>query len=97
MGSMVMTIGASARPKNASAKLARATASADGCTAEVDYHRRDPPLISQAEQTDIPAAAAPSLVGGDKVNAEAPLATGSEDFSFMLNAHPRPPFSSAPA
>jgi len=33
-------------------------------------------------------AAARSLVGGDKVNAEAPLVTGSEDFSFMLNARP---------
>ena len=69
-------------------ELARATASAYGCTAELDYHRRYPPLVNHAEQTDIAVAAARSLVGGDNVNAEAPLVTGSEDFSFMLNARP---------
>jgi amidohydrolase len=68
--------------------LARATAAAHGCTVEFDYHRRYPPLVNHAEQTDIAAAAARALVGPDKVSAEAPLVTGSEDFSFMLNARP---------
>jgi amidohydrolase len=69
-------------------ELARATAEAHGCTAEFDYHRRYPPLVNHAEQTDIAAAAARSLVGDDQVNADAPLMTSAEDFSFMLNARP---------
>jgi hippurate hydrolase len=69
-------------------ELARSTAAAHGCTVEFDYLRRYPPLVNHPEQTDIAAAAARALVGGDNVNAEAPLVTGSEDFSFMLNARP---------
>jgi amidohydrolase len=69
-------------------ELARATAEAHGCTAEFGYHRRYPPLVNHAEQTDIAAAAARSLVGDDQVNADAPLMTSAEDFSFMLNARP---------
>ena len=69
-------------------ELARSTAAAHGCTVEFDYHRRYPPLVNHPEQTDIAAAAARALVGGEHVTAEAPLVTGSEDFSFMLNARP---------
>ena len=68
-------------------ELARSTAAAHGCTVEFDYHRRYPPLVNHPEQTDIAAAAARALVG-DSVNAEALPLTGSEDFSFMLNARP---------
>ena len=69
-------------------ELARATAAAHGCTAEFDYDRRYPPLVNHAEQTDIAAAAARSLVGDDRVIAEAPPVTGAEDFSFMLERAP---------
>src|SRR5271167_3306381 len=56
-------------------ELARSTAAAHGCTVEFDYLRRYPPLVNHPEQTDIAAAAARALVGGDNVNAEAPLVT----------------------
>jgi hippurate hydrolase len=68
--------------------LAHAQAAAFGCTAEVIYNRRYPPLITHAEQTDISIAAASDLVGAAQVVGDAPPITGSEDFSFMLEAKP---------
>jgi amidohydrolase len=69
-------------------ELAHATAGAYGCTAVVEYDRRYPPLVTYPEQTEITVAAAKALVGDGKVNGEAPQLTGSEDFSFMLEARP---------
>jgi amidohydrolase len=69
-------------------ELAHATAAAYGCTAAVDYVRRYPPLVTHSEQTDISVAAAKALVGEGKVNGEIWQLTGSEDFSFMLEARP---------
>jgi hippurate hydrolase len=69
-------------------ELATALAAAHGCTAEVEYERRYPPLVTHAEQTVVAAAAAASLVGAENVDADAKPLTGSEDFSFMLNARP---------
>jgi hippurate hydrolase len=68
--------------------LAHAQAAAFGCTAEVIYNRRYPPLITHAEQTDISIAAASDLVGAEQVVGNAAPITGSEDFSFMLEAKP---------
>lgn len=68
--------------------LAHAQAAAFGCTAEVIYNRRYPPLITHAEQTDISIAAASDLVGASQVVGNAAPITGSEDFSFMLEAKP---------
>ncbi|KJC57461.1 amidohydrolase [Bradyrhizobium sp. LTSPM299] len=68
--------------------LAHAQAAAFGCTAEVIYNRRYPPLITHAEQTDISVAAASELVGAAQVDGNVPAVTGSEDFSFMLEAKP---------
>jgi hippurate hydrolase len=70
------------------AELAHAQASAFGCTAEVNCKRGYPPLITHAEPTATSVAAAASLVGAEKVDADAPPYSGSEDFSFMLNARP---------
>ncbi len=69
-------------------ELAETFATAYGCTAEVDYERRYPPLVNHAEQTEASVAAARALVGEDKVEGNAPLVTGSEDFAFMLEARP---------
>jgi amidohydrolase len=69
-------------------ELAHALAGAYGCTADVDYDRRFPPLVNHAEQTAATVAAARALVGVNKVEANAPLVTGSEDFAFMLEARP---------
>ena len=68
--------------------LAHAQAAAFGCTANVIYNRRYPPLITHAEQTDISIAAASDLVGAAQVVGDAAPITGSEDFSFMLEAKP---------
>jgi amidohydrolase len=68
--------------------LAQAQAAAFGCTAEVIYNRRYPPLITHAEQTGISVAAASDLVGAEQVDGNVPPVTGSEDFSFMLEAKP---------
>ncbi len=69
-------------------ELAHATAGAYGCTAIVDYGRFYPPLVNHAEQTDISVAAAKALVGERQVMGDAPQLTGSEDFSYMLEARP---------
>jgi amidohydrolase len=69
-------------------ELATALAAAHGCSAEVDYDRRYPPLVTHAEQTAVAAAAAAELVGEANVVGDAEQLTGSEDFSFMLQAKP---------
>jgi amidohydrolase len=69
-------------------ELAHAQAAAFGCTADVIYDRRYPPLITHAEQTRISIAAASDLVGETQVKGDVPPITGSEDFSFMLEAKP---------
>jgi len=69
-------------------ELATSLAAAHGCSAEVDYERRYPPLVNHAEQTAVSVAAAAALVGAENVLGDAPPLTGSEDFSFMLQAKP---------
>ena len=68
--------------------LAQAQAAAFGCTAETIYTRRYPPLVTHAAQTDLAVAAAAALVGAANVDADALPSTGSEDFSFLLEARP---------
>jgi amidohydrolase len=69
-------------------ELARSLAAAHGCSAEVAYTRRYPPLVTHAEQTAISVEVARDLVGPQNVIADAPQVTGSEDFAFMLEAKP---------
>jgi hippurate hydrolase len=69
-------------------EIAHAQAASFGCTAEIRYNRRYPPLITHAEQTAISVAAAAALVGAEHVDSDTPPVTGSEDFSFMLQARP---------
>jgi amidohydrolase len=69
-------------------ELAHAQAAAFGCSAEVRYERRYPPLITHTEQTAVSVAAATALVGADKVETDCPPFMGSEDFAFMLQARP---------
>jgi metal-dependent amidase/aminoacylase/carboxypeptidase family protein len=75
-----------ASPGPASSPPSRA--GAFGCSAEVTYTRRYPPLITHAEQTAVSVAAAQALVGTDKVDTDCPPFMGSEDFAFMLQACP---------
>jgi amidohydrolase len=69
-------------------ELARAEAAAFGCTVDVVYNRRYPPLVTHAGQTEISLAAAADLVGKERTRGDASPRTGAEDFSFMLNARP---------
>ena len=69
-------------------ELAQALASAFGCSAEVSYRRGTSPLFNHAEQTEVAKAAAGALVGAGRVEGDAPLVLGAEDFSSMLEARP---------
>jgi amidohydrolase len=69
-------------------ELAQTQAAVFGCTAEVVYNRRYPPLVTHAKQTAISIAAAATLVGVSNVETDCPAVTGSEDFSFMLDTRP---------
>ena len=69
-------------------ELAQSQAAAFGCIAEVIYNRRYPPLITHAEQTALSITAAADLVGAAQVDGNVQPVTGSEDFSFMLEAKP---------
>ena len=69
-------------------ELAHASAAAYGCAAEVDYHRRYPPLVTHGAETDVSLAAARALVGDGAVHGDGPMQTGAEDFAFMLEARP---------
>jgi amidohydrolase len=69
-------------------ELATALAAAHGCSADIAYERRYPPLVTHAEQTEVAVAAAAALVGEANVVGDAARLTGSEDFSFMLQARP---------
>ena len=69
-------------------ELAHSMAGAYGCTADVHYDRRYPPLVTHAEQTATSVMVASALVGAENVIANAPPITGSEDFAFMLEAKP---------
>jgi hippurate hydrolase len=70
------------------AEVASAMAAGQGCTVSVLYERRYPPLVTHEEQTRICAAAAAAVVGEAAVSDTAPLRTGAEDFSFMLQKRP---------
>lgn len=66
-------------------EIADAQALAFGCRAEICHTRLCPPLVSDPEATTRSENAATALVGAARVGPAA-LMTGSEDFSFMLEA-----------
>jgi len=69
-------------------ELAASIGAAYGCRAEVDYVRGGIPLVNQAEQTGVAAAAASALAGPAAVATDAPPITGGEDFANMLQVVP---------
>lgn len=66
--------------------IARATAEAYGCTAEVNYVVGYPVTVNHADHTEYAAAAA-RAVAGDVITDTPPI-MAAEDFSFMLNERP---------
>jgi hippurate hydrolase len=69
-------------------ELAQAQAVALGCTAEVDYRIGCPATINDAAATDFARSIAIDWLGQDCLIENMRPVTGSEDFSFMLQAVP---------
>ncbi|MBN3854119.1 amidohydrolase [Paraburkholderia sp. Ac-20340] len=64
--------------------LVHAQASAYGATARIDYQRRYPVLVNDAEMTAFAQDVARDWLGEDGLLDELAPLTGSEDFSFLL-------------
>lgn len=69
-------------------QLARATAEAHRCIAEVDYEFGYPVMVNDPEQAAFAACAAAEVVGAENVDDDCPLELGAEDFSYMLQKRP---------
>jgi hippurate hydrolase len=69
-------------------ELAHGLAALHGATAELMFDWVAEPLVNQAEQTDVAAAAAGTVVGAAGVDAKAPPRTGGEDFAFLMKEKP---------
>jgi amidohydrolase len=69
-------------------RVAEGVAVGFGATAEVDFRTIFAPLVNDAAETAIFAAAAAELVGEANVDRNRPPAMGSEDFSFMMEQVP---------
>jgi amidohydrolase len=64
------------------------TARVYGATAKLTYHHGYPVLENHERQVEFAAAVAGEIVGGERVNTQAPPVMGAEDFSYMLQARP---------
>ncbi len=69
-------------------EIATGVAAAHGATAELDFRILFAPLVNEAQATVEYADAAARLVGGEQVTRDYRQVSGSEDFSFMLEACP---------
>ena len=67
-------------------RLATGIAASFGAQAEVVFDCAYPPLVNDAEATDLTIRAAQAVVGEARVSAMAKPTMGGEDFSFMLAA-----------
>jgi len=65
--------------------VVQSVAEAHGATATVDYQVGYPATINTTAETLVATDVARSVVGDDKVDANAPALMASEDFSYMLN------------
>jgi hippurate hydrolase len=68
--------------------LARAQAESYGAVAEIEYQRGYPVLVNHADETDFARQVAAEQFGGDRIQADFPPITASEDFAYMLQAQP---------
>jgi hippurate hydrolase len=68
--------------------ITRLQAESFGVQARVDWRPGYAVLVNAPAQTELAAAVARDLVGPERVNAQAPALTGSEDFAFMLEQVP---------
>ncbi|HEY9343681.1 MAG TPA: M20 aminoacylase family protein [Inquilinus sp.] len=68
--------------------LARAQAESYGATAEIEYLRGYPVLVNHAAETDFARQVAAAQFGADRIQADFPPITASEDFAYMLEERP---------
>jgi hippurate hydrolase len=69
-------------------ELAQSLAAAQGCTADVQYHRRGTAVVNHDEQFAVAVAVATDLAGADHVDPNVRRSTGGEDFASLLEACP---------
>jgi len=68
--------------------LAEAQAESYGATAEIEYLHGYPVLVNHAAETEFARQVAAEQFGADRVEAEFPPITASEDFAYMLQERP---------
>ncbi|KGM32175.1 M20 aminoacylase family protein [Inquilinus limosus] len=68
--------------------LARAQAESYGAAAEIEYLRGYPVLVNHAAETEFARQVAAEQFGQDRIEAEFPPITASEDFAYMLEERP---------
>jgi amidohydrolase len=69
-------------------EIVQGTAQLHGATARLTYTRDYPVTRNHEQQTAFAAGVAAEIAGPDRVNVNADLVMGAEDFSFMLQARP---------
>jgi amidohydrolase len=69
-------------------QIARLTAQAHGCSAEVGFQRTYPPTVNHPREAQLAAQVATSVVGAALVTTDADPRMAAEDFAFMLQARP---------
>jgi amidohydrolase len=69
-------------------EIVQGTAQMHGATARLTYTRDYPVTRNHEQQTAFAAGIATEIAGADRVNVNADLVMGAEDFSFMLEARP---------
>lgn len=69
-------------------RMVESTAAAYRCTAEVDYHAGNPPVVNDDELTDFVAETGRKILGADKVQALKAMSMGSEDFAWYMEQVP---------
>lgn len=68
--------------------LAKAQAESYGAVADIEYLRGYPVLVNHAAETDFARQVAAEQFGADRIEAEFPPITASEDFAYMLEERP---------
>lgn len=69
-------------------EVAEGQAKSFGATVKIDHINGSPVLINGDQATDFAVQVATEMFGADKVHTDLSPVMGSEDFAFMLEAHP---------
>ena len=78
-------------------RVAEGTCAALGAAVGIRYERRYPPTVNSSAETELAAATAAALVGGDNVRHDLLPSMAAEDFACFLEKRPAPISGSATA